>query len=546
MTLNRPGNLPHPVASLQSLSIAAQNFAPISQFFTLSGTLALLPARGTLEARNSCAERPMTDQLVLPPDPDPAHGLLTAPPPLRRLFCNRTLNLRSIKVIGYDMDYTLIHYHADEWEGRAYAHLRQRLLAQGWPVEHLVFEPDRVQRGLVIDKQLGNILKVNRFGYIKQSMHGTRMLTMDEQRQSYGRTLVDLADSARYVFLNTLFEVSEGCMFAQLVELLDQRLLPETLGYEALYRRVRFTLDRAHVEGELKAEILADPDRYVAIDEELPLALVDQREAGKKLLLITNSEWSYTQAMMSYAFDRFLPEGQTWRDLFSYVVVSARKPGFFSAQALMFEVMEDTGMLRLAEGDLQVGKVYFGGNADRLEKTLGVDGDQIMYVGDHMLTDVLNSKKLQQWRTALILRELEAELEAQLKWAPKQRQIDALMAEKGALEFQFSQLRAQRQRQRLGYGPILTTVAATTEAMNDLRERMIALDGRVAPMVAAAGQIHNRHWGLLMRTGNDKSLLARQIEHHADIYTSRVSNFLYETPFVFLRSLRGSLPHDPE
>jgi 5'-nucleotidase len=487
----------------------------------------------------------------MPDEPDqnptpPLPSLPTQPPLHRRLFCNRTLNLRSIKVIGYDMDYTLIHYHADEWEGRAYAHLRQRLLAQGWPVEHLLFEPDRVQRGLVIDKQLGNILKVNRFGYIKQSMHGLRIMTMDEQRQIYGRTLVDLADSARYVFLNTLFEVSEGCMFAQLVEMLDDRKLPETLGYEALYRRVRFTLDRAHVEGELKAEILATPTRYVSLDPELPLALVDQREAGKKLVLITNSEWTYTQAMMSYAFDQYLPEGQTWRDLFAYVVVSARKPAFFSANALMFEVMEDSGLLRLVEGDLHEGKVYFGGSADRLEKALGVDGDQIMYVGDHMLTDVLNSKKLQQWRTALILRELEAELEAQQKWRPQQQKIDALMAEKEALEFQFSQMRAQRQRRRLGYGPQLTGVASTPEAMTELRDRIIALDAKVAPLVALAGQIHNRHWGLLMRTGNDKSLLARQIEHHADIYTSRVSNFLYETPFVFLRSLRGTLPHDRE
>mgnify|MGYP002355083439 CR=1 FL=1 len=35
------------------------------------------------------------------------------------------------------------------------------------------------------------------------------------------------------------------------------------------------------------------------------------------------------------------------------------------------------------------------------------------------------------------------------------------------------------------------------------------------------------------------------MERYADIYTSRVSNFLFATPFVYLRSPRGSLPHDP-
>lgn len=29
----------------------------------------------------------------------------------RGIFCSRTLNLRSISAIGYDMDYTLIHYN---------------------------------------------------------------------------------------------------------------------------------------------------------------------------------------------------------------------------------------------------------------------------------------------------------------------------------------------------------------------------------------------------------------------------------------------------
>ena len=47
-----------------------------------------------------------------------------------------------------------------------------------------------------------------------------------------------------------------------------------------------------------------------------------------------------------------------------------------------------------------------------------------------------------------------------------------------------------------------------------------------------------------MRAGNDKSHLARQVERYADIYMSRVANFLDVTPYGYLRSMRGSLPHD--
>ncbi|PSQ93867.1 MAG: HAD family hydrolase, partial [Bacteroidetes bacterium SW_7_64_58] len=47
--------------------------------------------------------------------------------PARGLFCNRTLNLRRIQAIGYDMDYTLIHYHMREWEQRAYDFIKEGL-----------------------------------------------------------------------------------------------------------------------------------------------------------------------------------------------------------------------------------------------------------------------------------------------------------------------------------------------------------------------------------------------------------------------------------
>lgn len=64
-------------------------------------------------------------------------------PPERATYANRTLNVRSIEVIGYDLDYTLVHYNSLEWERRAYQHIRLRLAERGWPVEHLSFDPAR-------------------------------------------------------------------------------------------------------------------------------------------------------------------------------------------------------------------------------------------------------------------------------------------------------------------------------------------------------------------------------------------------------------------
>lgn len=45
-----------------------------------------------------------------------------------------------------------------------------------------------------------------------------------------------------------------------------------------------------------------------------------------------------------------------------------------------------------------------------IESSLGVHGDEILYVGDHIYTDVSQSKVHLRWRTALICRELEEEV----------------------------------------------------------------------------------------------------------------------------------------
>ncbi|MFZ5471736.1 MAG: HAD-IG family 5'-nucleotidase [Myxococcota bacterium] len=465
------------------------------------------------------------------------------PPPERGLFCNRTLNLRAIRAVGYDMDYTLIHYRHEAWERRAYHHLRQRLAARGWPIEHLQFDPTLVIRGLVIDTELGNVLKANRFGFVKKAFHGTQVLDYERLRRVYTRVMVDLREP-RWMFLNTLFSLSEACLYMQLVDLLDARKLPEVLGYADLYKLVRETLDAAHVEGELKAEILAAPEKYVELESDTALALLDQKHAGKKLLLITNSDWAYTMPMMSFAFDRFLPSGTTWRSLFDVVIVSARKPEFFTTHSPLYEVATEDGLLR-ASATLRPGTAFVGGSASTLQKHLGLSGDEILYVGDHMFGDVHVSKDVLRWRTALILRELENEVRAVEAFRPTELRLAALMKEKEELEAAQCEVRLLLQRRKVGYGPREGPADEELQARQSvLRERLGVLDAQIAPLAQASSELSNLSWGPLMRAGNDKSHLARQVERYADVYTSRVSNLLFSTPFLYLRSLRGSLPHD--
>jgi 5'-nucleotidase len=68
-------------------------------------------------------------------------SLIVKPPHERNIFTNRTLNMRSIRTLGYDMDYTLVNYHAKHVEKMAYEHLKENLLELGWPIENLRYDP---------------------------------------------------------------------------------------------------------------------------------------------------------------------------------------------------------------------------------------------------------------------------------------------------------------------------------------------------------------------------------------------------------------------
>ncbi|MEM9656190.1 MAG: HAD-IG family 5'-nucleotidase [Actinomycetota bacterium] len=491
------------------------------------------------------------------------------------VFANRTLNMRSVPAVGYDMDYTLIHYRVDEWEGAAFRTARDILADRGWPVADLAFDPDRFTLGLVFDLQLGNLVKASRFGYVARAQHGTRRLTFDEQRETYQDTVVELSEP-RFIFMNTMFELSRADLFSQLVDIHDAEPLPGVAGYADLYWQVNDALSETHLTSTLKADIIENPDRYVVLDPDIVPTLQDQRAAGKQLLLITNSDWFYTRRMMAYAFDRFCPAGTTWRDLFDIVIVSANKPSFFAENDPVYQVVdEEQALLRPHYGKLEPGHVYFGGNAARVEESLGRSSGHPLYVGDHLFGDVHVTKDVLRWRTALIARELEAEIQDALTFAADQRELESLMQEKVEAETTQAAMRLSRlsgrgapgdggaagagsggtagDRGAAGAGDggaagpgagNLDDRVATSAELSAVTSRIFELDERIAPLAKAASELGNPTWGPLMRAGNDKSLFARQVERYADVYMSRVSNLGRQTPFAYLRAARGSLPHD--
>jgi len=457
------------------------------------------------------------------------------PPAHRGVFVNRTLNMRTVDVVGYDMDYTLIHYNDDVWEEAAFDTAKGVLADRDWPVTDLQFNPEQFTVGLVFDLLLGNLVKATRFGYVVRAQHGEAMMSYDEQRAAYRDEIVSLSDG-RFEFMNTLFELSRASLFCQLVERHDASPLPGIRTYRDLYEEIDGALGEAHLAGILKGKIVADPERFVDLDPDIVPTLLDQRAAGKKLALITNSEWAYTSKIMTYAFDPFCPGDSTWRDCFDLVIVSANKPRFFSATEPIYRIVdEEQSLLVPHHGPLESGHIYFGGNARLVEQTFEVSGGSPLYVGDHLFGDVHVTKDILHWRTALIARELEAEIAAAAEFHDDQDRLVELMQAKVTIDRRQAQLRTAA----------LTDPSPELKAeLSEVTESAIGIDKEVGPLAKRSSELGNATWGPLMRAGNDKSLYARQVERYADVYTSRVSNLRYETPFAYLRAARGSLPHD--
>ncbi len=474
----------------------------------------------------------------------PASTGTPLPPLARRVFCNRSVDMRSIRAVGYDMDYTLVHYDVEAFERHAYEHVKARLSQYGWPVGPLVFDPLSVIRGLVIDRELGNLLKANRFGFVKSAVHGSRRLLLDEVMRTYARTVVDPATDDRFMLVTTLFALSEACLYMQLVDLHDRRKLPGARSYSDIHQKVRTSTDLAHFEGEIKPKILAHPGRFIIPDPETPRTLMDQKAAGKTIMLITNSDWQYTSVIMKHAFDRHLPAGVKWRDLFDVVIVSADKPAFFSTRRPLYEVADPTmSLLKPSIKGLRPGRIFWGGHVSHVEKYLDLSGDQILYVGDHIIGDVEVTKSVLRWRTGLVLRELEDEIRDAEILATLNRDLEVLMARKERAEFERNRFELDALRRAKG--------GRAAHAEDSLRRHALdadiaALDRHIKPLAQRFNRLGNPRWGLLMRAGSEKSLLARTVENSADLYMSRVSNLAAATPFCLFRSWPGSLPHEIE
>ncbi|XP_042011937.1 5'-nucleotidase domain-containing protein 4-like isoform X2 [Salvia splendens] len=490
----------------------------------------------------------------------------------KQIFCNRSLNMRNIVAVGFDMDYTLAQYKSETFESLAYEGTVKKLVHDlGYPAELLgwSFDWTYMVRGLVLDKKRGNILKMDRHKYVKVAYHGFRELSKEEKVATYGSTLIrDAFDEPEYALIDTLFSLAEAYLFAQLVDFKDNNLGKIPADYSRMYKDVRAAVDLCHRDGTLKKMVAKDPQRYINEDSSIVPMLRMLRDSGRATFLVTNSLWDYTNIVMNFLCGPRSAEDCSvlnfdWLQYFDVVITGSAKPGFFHDEnrASLFEVDPESGMLLNTDNGTPMPQVdsslrlplkildkscqvFQGGNVGHLHKLLSIESSsQVLYVGDHIYGDILRSKKVLGWRTMLVVPELEKEVE--LLWTLREtRKLfrykrdhieDQIHHLKWSLRFdgknsvnneellsELDKLECEQEGARLSH----------QEAQRECHQKLIDIS-----------QFH-KVWGQLMKTGYQNSRFAHQVERFACLYTGQVSNLSLYSPDKYYRPSEDFMPHE--
>lgn len=75
------------------------------------------------------------------------------------------------------------------------------------------------------------------------------------------------------------------------------------MSFKSIFQDVRRAVDWVHIQGDLKSETTKNLDFYVKKDQRLPIVLTRIRESGAKVFLLTNSDYNFTNKIMTHLFD---------------------------------------------------------------------------------------------------------------------------------------------------------------------------------------------------------------------------------------------------
>lgn len=449
-------------------------------------------------------------------------------PPEQRVYVNRNLRLASIDAVGFDLDHTLSHYDQTTVGELAFNATKHKLIKnKQYPsgINDITYDPDFLIRGLIVDLERGNLLKMDCHNYVQRAFHGKRSMSSAQRREIYARRRFAFSKSS-YSSIDTLFHIPEVYLYICLVDYFSERR--SNVDYHRLFLDIRATIDEAHRDGTIKSEINRNPGRYIMADPTIFDVFDRFKSAGKKLFLLTNSEPEYTETLMNYAMAGS-GHRDSWKDFFDIIVTKSNKPFFFSRRKSRSAIT-----VKHASKDTQVRNAY------ELERSLGCRSGAIIYFGDHTYGDILKAKKTMGWRTGMIVPELEMEISSALKIRKTYNQLVSLSAQREEVE-----------RERTSLERYTSPADGSTSPATDVSARMEELDQclqnlseEIDNLESVCQSSFNSRWGSLFREGKQISRFGHQVRDFACIYMHKVGNSINYPADHYFQSNVDFMPHE--
>lgn len=467
---------------------------------------------------------------------------------VHKVYVSRSLKLSGIRAMGFDMDHTLALYKKRPIEELAFTATARKLLARpGYPasIANIVYDPEACVRGLIVDKDLGNILKLDKYNYVSVAYHGTEMLSSAEILKHYTEDVVRF-DPNKHYSIDTLFSVPEVFLYTRLVDLIDRKAIVGKT-YAQAFLDVRACIDEAHRDGSIKQNVFQHPGKYIDEDPNLALTLHKFRVAGKQLFLMTNSAFDYVDLVLGFLLNGKLPKYPTWKDYFDLAFMEAGKPAFYRRPDPAVPLDQ-----------LPKPRLFKGGNAQELATRLGVSGDRILYFGDHTYDDILRTKRQFNWRTAMIVPGLAAEIKTNQKEGRLRTELFKLFQDRDATYLKITRCYSVVGRNRADKIHNFSRKSSADLARLDRRTRetfldVIKLERQLSDIMLKINvrnrelfRRYNKYWGSEFSSGNEISRFAGQIADFACIYTGKVSNLLAYSPNKFFHKKKVVMPHEAE
>ncbi|XP_037100309.1 5'-nucleotidase domain-containing protein 1 [Syngnathus acus] len=330
-------------------------------------------------------------------------------------------------VIGFDLDHTLCRYHLKETSKLIYESFARYLVEhKGYDKDLLNLTPatwDFCFKGLVVDLEDGNLVKLSEDGTVLRATHGTTDLSTEEIIKHYGPKRewkhfnslnTSFARSAKYYLYDNYFDLPGALLCGRIVDMLHKRGnevnsdfwkdMVAAIDYN--YNTSAFREDA----GTYFPNVKRDPGRYLqTCSESVKTWLSSMKNAGKVLLLITSSHSDYCRLICEHIL------GKDFEELFDIIITNALKPGFFSLKPqqrsfknLVNDVEESEDMPSLDKPGW-----YSQGNWMHLHELLktmtGKAEPKVVYFGDSMRSDMFPASSFGKWETVMIVEEMEGE-----------------------------------------------------------------------------------------------------------------------------------------